>query len=143
MIDTLTIRGFKRFKSVSIPFRNLTVLTGVNGAGKSTALQALLLARQVAENPITNVVQLNGPQGLALGEANDVLHPEATKVEISVSENSVSYGYVFTLPDDRALNLTVGWLLGCGGHCTLVCAWVVAMAEIKQDRTSSRRWHVP
>jgi predicted ATPase len=108
MIDTLTIRGFKRFKSVRIPFRNLTVLTGVNGAGKSTALQALLLARQVAENPITNVVQLNGPQGLALGEANDVLHPEATEVEVVVSENGVPYGYVFTLPGDRALNLTVG-----------------------------------
>jgi predicted ATPase len=56
MIDALTIRGFKRFKSVSFPFRTLTVLTWLNGAGKSTALQALLLARQVAENPITNEI---------------------------------------------------------------------------------------
>jgi len=38
MIDELSIMGFKRFKSVTIPFRPLTVLTGLNGTGKSTGL---------------------------------------------------------------------------------------------------------
>lgn len=60
MIDELSIMGFKRFKSVTIPFRPLTVLTGLNGTGKSTVIQAMILCRQVAENPATNVVRLNG-----------------------------------------------------------------------------------
>lgn len=108
MIDSLDISGFKRFKSMSLLFRPLTVLTGLNGTGKSTIIQALLLCRQIGENPATKVVQLNGPYGLALGEANDVLHPEATQIEIALSEGSSVFEYGFALPDDRALNLTAG-----------------------------------
>ncbi|HEX5493066.1 MAG TPA: AAA family ATPase [Mycobacteriales bacterium] len=65
MITSLGIRNLKRFLSVELEFRPLTVLTGLNGTGKSTAIHALLLARQAAENPDASVVQLNGP---ALGE---------------------------------------------------------------------------
>jgi predicted ATPase len=108
MIDSLEIHGFKRFTAVDLPFRPLTVLTGLNGTGKSTSLQAILLARQVAENPATRVVQLNGPYGLALGEAMDVLHPEANEIGITVSEGGSSFRYVLTVPPGRALNLVVG-----------------------------------
>ena len=107
MIEKLGIRGFKRFTSAELSFRPLTVLTGLNGTGKSTAIQALLLARQVAADPLAKVVQLNGPYGLALGEAFDVLHPQAVDIEITIGEDSASYDYLFTVPIDRALNLDV------------------------------------
>jgi predicted ATPase len=107
MIDALSIMGFKRFRSVTIPFRPLTVLTGLNGTGKSTVIQAMILCRQIAENPTTNVVQLNGLYGLALGEAVDVLHPEATNIVITVRVGDAVFEHVFAMPDDRALHLTV------------------------------------
>ena len=84
MITALGIRNFKRFTTLNLAFRQLTVLTGVNGTGKSTALQGLLLARQAAENPSAHVVQLNGPYGLGLGEALDILHPDADQQEIEI-----------------------------------------------------------
>ncbi|WP_322748496.1 MULTISPECIES: AAA family ATPase [unclassified Frankia] len=111
MTTTLAIRNFKRFVSVELEIRPLTVLTGLNGTGKSTAIQALLLARQVAENAGARVVQLNGPYGLALGEAFDVLHREAERQEIEVRIDGgaagASHRYLFDVPDDRALNLLV------------------------------------
>ena len=104
MIDSLGIRNFKRFASVDLALRPLTVLTGLNGTGKSTTIQALLLVRQVLENQSATVVQLNGPYGLALGEANDILHPEAPSPSIDVIIGSGGeYRYHFTLPDARDL----------------------------------------
>lgn len=107
MIDRLGIRGFKRFTSVDLAFRPLTVFCGLNGVGKSTAIQAMLLARQAADTVAPKVVQLNGPYGLALGEAEDVLHPEATEIRVIIGEDSESYEYAFAVPANRALNLDV------------------------------------
>jgi predicted ATPase len=108
MITRLTIQNFKRFAATELQFRPLTVLTGLNGTGKSTAIQALLLARQACITG-SRIVQLNGPDGLALGEAFDILHPEASeqKVSVKVTDDDIDYQYVFGIPDDRALNLDV------------------------------------
>lgn len=109
MITALGIRNFKRFITLDLAFRQLTVLTGVNGTGKSTALQGILLARQAAENASAHVVQLNGPYGLGLGEAFDILHPDADQqeIEIRIETAQAPYRYLFEVPDGRALNLPV------------------------------------
>jgi predicted ATPase len=62
MITQIEIENFKCFKNrVSFPLRMLTLLTGINGRGKSTLLQSLLLMRQSIEhNPITTQVLFNG-----------------------------------------------------------------------------------
>lgn len=67
MYDILKLDNFKCFRSQRIPFANLTVLVGANGAGKSSVVQSMLLLRQVIESPKIDMVQLNGPYGLALG----------------------------------------------------------------------------
>src|SRR5262249_10243463 len=112
-------RNFKRFLSVDLGLRPLTLLTGLNGTGKSTTIQALLLVRQAIENQQATVVQLNGPHGLALGETNDVLHPEAPSptIEIDIGSAGAGHHYQFTVPGavtlpggrpgGRALNLVL------------------------------------
>jgi len=112
VITALGIRNFKRFIDLDLTFRQLTVLTGVNGTGKSTVLQGLLLARQAGESDGAHVVQLNGPYGLALGEALDILHPDADRQEIEIrieaaDADEVPYRYLFEVPDGRALNLPI------------------------------------
>ena len=46
MIKAMELTNFKCFHRQQIAFRPLTLLTGVNSAGKSTVIQALLLLRQ-------------------------------------------------------------------------------------------------
>jgi len=42
MITKLQLQAFKCFEDESLEFRNLTILTGTNGSGKSSVIQALL-----------------------------------------------------------------------------------------------------
>ncbi|CAM5679770.1 hypothetical protein SCALM49S_10239 [Streptomyces californicus] len=85
------------------------MLTGLNGTGKSTVVQTLLLARQFADAPARKVVQLNGPYGLALGEAHEVQHPDAPDSVIGVRVECDGGRRVcdmrFTVPDEQALYL--------------------------------------
>jgi len=62
MITQIEIENFKCFKNrVSFPLGKLTLLTGVNGRGKSTLLQSLLLMRQSLEHDEnTDKILLNG-----------------------------------------------------------------------------------
>lgn len=88
MITSLRIAGFKRFQSCALDLAPLTVLTGLNGAGKTSVIQALLLARE-ASLPGASTVPLNGPYGLELGSAQDVLNlntaVEASEVELTAT----------------------------------------------------------
>ncbi|MDM8524734.1 DUF3696 domain-containing protein [Desulfococcaceae bacterium HSG8] len=46
MISSLRIERFKCFEDVNITFGKITLFAGINGTGKSTVIQALLLLRQ-------------------------------------------------------------------------------------------------
>lgn len=46
MITNISIDNFKSLKKVDIELRNLNLLTGLNGSGKSSLIQVLLLLRQ-------------------------------------------------------------------------------------------------
>lgn len=50
MVKELKISGFKCFKDVKLELSNLSLFTGVNSAGKSSAIQAILLLLQQRQN---------------------------------------------------------------------------------------------
>src|SRR5262245_51992220 len=108
MIEQIRLRNFKCFGEAAIPIRPLTAITGLNGSGKSTILQSLLIAREAGRSA-GRVVPLNGPYGMALGEANDVLHMDASApiIEIDITDGGAVYSYRFDIPDERRLHLTV------------------------------------
>ncbi len=78
MIAQIRLGNFKRFIDSTLRIADLTVLTGANGAGKTSVLHSLLLARQITRNPHQRHVELNGVDTLELGRAEDVIHREAT-----------------------------------------------------------------
>jgi recombinational DNA repair ATPase RecF len=49
MITSINIENFKAFKEADLSFANLTLLSGLNGMGKTTVIQSLLLLRQSYE----------------------------------------------------------------------------------------------
>ena len=78
MIAEIRLENFKRFRDLSLKAANLTVLTGANGAGKTSVLHSLLLARQMARQSDRSHVELNGVDTLELGGAEDVINREAS-----------------------------------------------------------------
>ena len=78
MIAEIRLENFKRFRDLSLKAGNLTVLTGANGAGKTSVLHSLLLARQMTKHPSRRHVELNGVDTLELGGPEDVIHREAS-----------------------------------------------------------------
>lgn len=94
---TLSIRNFKCFKEIEIPLRQLTVLAGANGKGKSTAIQALLFLRRTIEHcakwelssyELTALnglnVELNGAYCLSLGNSGYVLPVDFEDTEVNL-----------------------------------------------------------
>lgn len=73
MISQISIDNFKLFgENINIPLSRINLFTGINGRGKSSALQVLLLLSQSAlQNRFTNTVLLNGAN-VSLGSFDDV-----------------------------------------------------------------------
>jgi predicted ATPase len=78
MITSIRLHNFKCFADELLPLSALTVLSGINGMGKSSVLQSFLLLRQsyISENHKLAGALLNGPL-ISLGTAEDVLYENA------------------------------------------------------------------
>lgn len=74
MIKNLLIQNFKCIKEFNQPLGGLTLLTGLNSAGKSSIIQALALLRQsIIDNEWGKALQLNGSL-LQLGTMADIIN---------------------------------------------------------------------
>ncbi|MEH0821776.1 MULTISPECIES: AAA family ATPase [unclassified Micromonospora] len=76
MIERLRLENFKAFRQMGLPLAPLTLLSGVNAAGKSTTMQALALLRQSYDAGVfdhRDGLLLNG-ELVELGVGQDVLH---------------------------------------------------------------------
>jgi predicted ATPase len=73
MITAFQVKNFKCFGDLSLKLGHLTLLTGFNGGGKSTAVQPLLLlAQNMRLSVAPETYALNGPL-VQLGTVGDVL----------------------------------------------------------------------
>lgn len=84
MISNLTLKNFKCFEKLNIDLKNVTVFTGVNGMGKSTVIQSLLLlAQSRLREQDKRGLYLNGTY-VDLGNAQDVVYDKAINEEIEI-----------------------------------------------------------
>jgi len=82
MLVEISLENFKCFETeVEIPLKGLNLFTGINGRGKSTALQSLLLMRQSVEhNRATQQIIFNG-SCVNLGNFDDVRNSNTSRSE--------------------------------------------------------------
>ncbi|MBX5273311.1 DUF3696 domain-containing protein [Rhizobium sp. NLR17b] len=108
MIISGEIRGFKRFAHERIVMAPLTVLAGLNGSGKTSLLQSVLLAAEASRSN-SAAISLNGPFGLQLGMAEDVLNWESkSPIEISFEATAIETAtWRFGVPSEEALFLNI------------------------------------
>jgi len=84
MITKLHIENLKSHKDTSLSLRNLTVLCGQNGVGKSSIIQALLLLRQTyLLGRLEEGLQLNGDL-CQIGGSKDALYIDKNEHKIKI-----------------------------------------------------------
>ncbi|WP_340558027.1 AAA family ATPase [Streptomyces sp. GSL17-111] len=126
MIDRLTLENFKGFRSTELELGALTILSGLNSSGKSTALQALALLRQSYEAgdldaavflPEARRSGLSGAVGnqgfllngelVGLGTGKDVLHEDfaGDEARIGLGVTEGPYRYRWTVAAEAEQNL--------------------------------------
>lgn len=92
MITELEISNFKSHKHTCIQLGHLTVLTGINGCGKTSVIQSLLLLRQsFFKNRLALGLDLNQPL-CNIGIADDALY--------QLAENGI-IKFVFSTDDNK------------------------------------------
>jgi len=108
MIIRADIRGFKRFTYEQVAIAPLTVLAGLNGSGKTSLLQSIMVAAEASRTKST-AISLNGPFDLELGTAEDVLNWKSRNlIEIGFGATGIKTAtWRFKVPSEEALYLEI------------------------------------
>jgi predicted ATPase len=100
MITHINVKNFKSFLEANFEISNLNLFTGVNGVGKSTLIQVLLLLHQSylrKGSQYAGELFLNG-ELISLGTGNDVRAQSADAsgilLEVLAEEYEVSLNYL-------------------------------------------------
>jgi len=100
MIKEVSIKNFKSLKDNRFSLSNLNVLAGLNGSGKSSFLQTLLLLRQSVRNLTGNSggLVLQDGELISLGLGKDVFYQYAgkeEKIEIKIQSSQGDFSWCF------------------------------------------------
>lgn len=91
MIDSITMTNFKCFKEQTITLSGINVLAGLNGAGKSSVIQSLLLLRQARLSATGKPESLRWHGSLIdIGSFRDALHERSDNDEIALEAEFTS-----------------------------------------------------
>lgn len=157
MLDTLHLSSFKCFETLDLLLRPLTVLSGVNGGGKSSVIQSLvLLSQTLEEREWSRSLLLNGTS-LNLGGASDVINQATGRRQLTLGASAGNRKVVWTFQaldrramalelagvhiNDLAVELTgqIRWLLpeGQATDCSIV-AQLRRLSWLSAERTGPR-----
>jgi len=94
MITKIKVRNFKALQNIDLDLSNINIFTGLNGMGKSTLIQVLLLLRQ-SKDFVQKEIKLGGDY-VELGEYQDVF------CEVPTEDDTVQFK--LTMSDSSVLN---------------------------------------
>lgn len=99
MVEYIILKNFKCFDELQVRLAPLTLITGMNGVGKSTLIQSLLLIRQsfVSRYFQDNYLCLNGDlANLINGEA--LLYKQAVDESVEIHIEDSENDFIFNVP---------------------------------------------
>ncbi len=86
MIQSIELKNFKSIKKKNFPLRNLNVLLGLNGQGKSSFIQSLLVLRQSGKLEQGELKLNGGENGLInIGTTKDALYQYSKNDDLSIN----------------------------------------------------------
>ena len=109
MIKSIEIKNFKCFDNLRLPLSKLTILAGANAAGKSTVMQALLLAEGVAAGGPKALISQNRTEVL---EGDFLFHIQWDEAEVTFTYKidklvslKLAYNQSGSIPDNQLVYL--------------------------------------
>lgn len=104
MISNIVLENFKCFKSLSLNLSGLNVFAGVNGMGKSTIIQSLLLLKQSHQQGfLPHHIALNG-EFVNIGTGRDLLYEfaeEPETISIGIKDDNINCLFSSTYSSDK------------------------------------------
>ena len=86
MISRIEIKNFKAFKEAAVDLGNLNLFTGINGMGKSSFIQSLLVLRQSQlDRQMPERLVLTHDKYVKLGKSQDVLNMYANEEDDTIN----------------------------------------------------------
>lgn len=86
MIKSIEIRNFKSIKKKFFPLKNLNILLGLNGTGKSSFIQTLLMLKQSNQGLLLDRLNLNGDY-IEIGTTKDALYQYSKQEDFALDIN--------------------------------------------------------
>lgn len=82
-MDSISVKGYKSFKDVTVPLRKINILIGSNGAGKSNFLSLFEFLGHVFEGTLEKAVTLSGGVDKLLHKGSKV----TDRISIAIQED--------------------------------------------------------
>ena len=109
MLKRIQIKNFKALKNADLDLARLNLLAGLNGMGKSSLIQMLLLLKQSNSRLDQGTLNLNSRDFVALGKGRDVFYQYSDDQYISFrieNENGIACQWNFEYQADREILLS-------------------------------------
>ena len=107
MLNRIQVEHFKCFEKLSLPLAPLTILSGLNAAGKSSILQALSLLHQTATESEWNTTLILNGSTVALGAAGDIIDQVSGRSEFSIGLAGENFACTWTMIAESRAELAV------------------------------------
>lgn len=111
MLKEYIIHNFKNHADTRLELGNLTILTGINGMGKSSVLQSMLVLREsYMRTPLMQTLSLDG-ESFSIGRTAGLVNRSVTsdqnllKISISSDEGNVDFAYQYPVGDANELEM--------------------------------------
>jgi predicted ATPase len=108
MLTRLRLQNFKCFQNLDLPLTALTLLCGLNGMGKSSVIQSLLVLRQsYAANELLNGRLVLSGDSADIGTGSDILFEDANEdsIEFELQAEDVDRPWSLRFDYDRTADL--------------------------------------
>lgn len=104
-LTELQIKGFRTLVDVSIPMRDLAVIIGANGAGKTSLLEAFVFLRRAAHDALPDAVQRFGGINSILSKVIDT--PRTLEMVVGASQQEEQSAYRLALSQQASSDYRV------------------------------------
>lgn len=139
-MNKLELCNFKCFVNNQIEFKNFTVFTGVNAAGKSTVIQSLLLYDAAAQKDSKDILDISDILGIDIGSPKNLVSQNARNFgggDFRIGVDDIAVDFMIDRENGLDVYVKKGELPGTVGYLLSECGENRAADELPCRRAGT------